>query len=153
MRRLVVVLVLVAAAIAGYRYYATSYVPQKVYEKFAEDIVHQRYDEAAKKCDGLTAADLGKSGSQEQIGAGPSMFQTLFPSRFQIESRDTTPDGDLTFHAVQTVLFNPAGVESAIRPAMYAKLKQVITLRKTNGEWHVTAFENKFQQLDQTSAR
>lgn len=153
MRRIVVAILVVAGGLAGYHYYVTSYAPQKVYEKFAEDIVHQRYDQAAKRCDGLTAADLGKSGSQEQIGAGPSMFQTLFPSRFQIESRETTPDGNLTLHAVQTVLFNPVGVESAIRPAMYAKLRQVITLRKTNGEWRVTAFENKFQQLDQTSAR
>ena len=45
--------------------------------------------------DGLTAADLGKSGSQEQIGAGPSMFQTLFPSRFRIDSREKTPDAKL----------------------------------------------------------
>jgi hypothetical protein len=153
MRRLVVVLILVAGAIAGYHYYVTSYAPEKFYKAFAEDIVHQRYDEAAKKCDGLTAADLGKSGSQEQIGAGPSMFQTLFPSRFRIESRETTPAGEITLQAVQTVLFNPVGVESAIRPAMYAKLKQIITLRKTNGEWRVTAFENKFEQMDQTSVQ
>ena len=151
MRRIAAALVIVVAAFAGYRYYATSFAPQKAYEKFAEDIVHQRYEDAAKKCDGLTAADLGKSGSQEQIGAGPSMFQTLFPSRFEIASRETTPEGDLTLHAIQTVLFNPVGVESAIRPAMYAKLKQAVTLRKTNGEWRIIAFENKFEAMASTT--
>src|ERR1043166_2293750 len=152
MRRMIVLLVLVAAAIVGYRYYATSYAPEKVYKAFAEDILHQRYAEAAKKCDGLTADDLGKLGSQERIGAGPPMFQTLFPSRFRIDSRDTT-DGALTLHAVQTVLFNPVGVESAVRPAMYATLNQVVTLRKVSGEWRVVAFENTFDKMDQTSAR
>lgn len=150
MRRVVLALVLVAAAFAGYRYYATSYAPEKLYKQFAEDILHQRYTEAAKKCDGLTADDLGKLGSQEHIGPGPAMFQTLFPSRFRIDSREKTPDGDLTLHAVQTVLFNPVGVESAIRPAMFATLNQVVTLRKVNGDWRVVAFDNQFGAMDQT---
>ncbi|HEX7190250.1 MAG TPA: hypothetical protein VF381_01655 [Thermoanaerobaculia bacterium] len=150
---MVLALVLVAAAGAGYRYYATSYAPEKAYKQFAEDILHQRYDAAAKRCDGLSADDLGKLGSQERIGAGPPMFQTLFPSRFAIQSRETSPDGGLTLHAVQTVLFNPVGVESAIRPAMYATLSQSVTLRKTSGEWRVVAFENKFDRMDQMSVR
>lgn len=152
MRRIVLALILVAAAIAGYRYYATSYAPEKAYKAFADDILHQRYAEAAKKCEGLTADDLGKLGSQERIGAGPSMFQTLFPSRFEVRSRETTPEG-LTLHAMQTVLFNPVGVESAVRPAMYAVLNQTITLRKTNGEWRVVAFENTFEKMDETGKR
>ena len=146
---MILALVLVAAGIFGYRYYATSYAPEKLYKAFAEDILHQRYTEAAKKCDGLTADDLGKLGSQERIGAGPPMFQTLFPSRFRIDSRETTADG-LTLHAVQTVLFNPVGVESAIRPAMYATLNQTVTLRKVAGDWRVVAFDNKFDKLDAT---
>lgn len=149
---MVVALLLVAAALLGYRYYATSYAPEKLYKAFAEDILHQRYAVAAKKCDGLTADDLGKLGSQERIGAGPAMFQTLFPSRFEVRSRETTADG-LTFHAVQTVLFNPVGVESAVRPAMYATLNQTITLRKSAGEWRVVAFDNHFEKLDETAKR
>ena len=153
MRRIVLALVVVAAAIFGYRYYATSYAPEKLYKAFAEDILHQRYKEAAQKCDGLSEDDLGKLGSQERIGAGPPMFQTLFPSRFEIQSRETTADGGLTLHAVQTVLFNPVGVESAVRPAMYATLTQTVTLRKSDGEWRVVAFDNNFEKMDQTSVR
>jgi hypothetical protein len=153
MRRMVLALVLVAAAILGYRYYATSYAPEKFYKGFAEDILHQRYAEAAKKCDGLTEDDLGKLGSQERIGAGPPMFQTLFPSRFDLRSPEKDADGNLVLHAVQTVLFNPVGVESAIRPAMWATLNQTVTLRKTNGEWRVVAFDNKFEKMDSTSGR
>jgi hypothetical protein len=150
MRRAVLALILVAAAFAGYRYYATAYAPEKLHKQFAEDILHQRYAEAANKCDGLTADDLSKLGSQERIGPGPAMFQTLFPSRFRIDSRETAPEGDLTLHTVQTVLFNPVGVESAIRPAMFATLEQVVTLRKVNGDWRVVAFDNKFGAMDQT---
>jgi hypothetical protein len=153
MRRVVPALVVVAAAIFGYRYYATSYAPEKAYKAFAEDILHQRYKEAAAKCDGLTEDDLGKLGSQERIGAGPPMFQTLFPSRFDVQSRESAADGGVTLHAVQTVLFNPVGVESAVRPAMYAVLNQTVTLRKSAGEWRVIAFDNKFEKLDSTSVR
>ena len=153
MRRVVLALVLVAAAFFGYRYYATSYAPEKAYKAFAEDILHQRYKEAAAKCDGLTEDDLGKLGSQERIGAGPPMFQTLFPSRFEIQSRESAADGGLTLHAIQTVLFNPVGVESAVRPAMYATLAQTITLRKSGGAWKIVAFDNNFEKMDQFSVR
>jgi hypothetical protein len=44
-----------------------------------------RHDAAAAMSDGLTAKDLERSGTQEKIGAGPSMFQTLFPSRYEIQ--------------------------------------------------------------------
>ena len=81
------------------------------------------------------------------------MFQTLFPSRFAIESSETGADGLLTLHAVQTVLFNPPGVESAVRPAMYAKLHQVVSLRKTSSGWKVTSFENKFDSMDSLSGK
>jgi hypothetical protein len=148
-RRIAFAVLIAAAAFGVWRYYSDKHLPAKVYETFAEEILHQRYDDAAKMCDGLTAADLGQLGSQERIGAGPQMFQTLFPSRFEIESRETTSDGDIAIHAVQTVLFNPVGVESAIRPAMYATLKQVVTLRKEDAGWRVVAFENTFVSMDQ----
>ena len=57
-------------------------------------------------------------------------------------------DGTVTLHAMQTVLFNPPGVESAVRPAMYAKLNQVVSLRKTSSGWKVTSFDNKFASMD-----
>jgi hypothetical protein len=99
-------------------------------------------------CEGLTAADLAKLGTQERIGAGPQMFQTLFPSRYEIHSREAGPDGVVTIHATQTVQFNPAGVESAVRPAMFATLNQVVTMRKGTAGWRVTSFENVFEKMD-----
>jgi len=151
MRRLIAIVVAAGAAFGGYRVYSTSFGPVAHYEKFAEEIVHRRYDAAAAMCDGLTAADLEKLGSQERIGAGPPMFQTLFSSLFDIQSRETTPDGLTVINAVQTVRFNPAGVESAIRPAMFATLKQVIKLRNGSGGWKVVSFENNFMKMDSTS--
>ena len=138
---------LLVLAVLGYRC-TRSHGPEARYQAFAEAMLHRRYDAAAEMADGLSAADLEKLGSQERIGGGPPMFQTLFPSRFSIESRETMPDGAVTLHATQTVLFNPVGVESAVRPAMFAMLKQVTTLRKGEGGWRVTAFSNTFEKMD-----
>lgn len=74
------------------------------YRAFADEILHRRYDAAAEMADGLTAADLDKLGSQERIGGGPPMFLTLFPSRFVVESRTSTPDGFVVLPVIQTVL-------------------------------------------------
>jgi hypothetical protein len=142
----------VAAAFFGYRYYDGSYAPEKKYKEFAEEMLKRHYDTAATMTDGLTAQDLAKAGTQEKVGAGPAMFQTLFPSRFNIESRTATNLG-VTLHAVQTVLFNPPGVESAVRPAMFATLNQTVTLRKTSHGWKVTSFENKFDRMASLTAR
>jgi hypothetical protein len=148
MKRLIVLLVVAAGALAGYRYYATSIAPERHYKAFAEEVLHRRYDAAAAMSDGLSADDLARNGTQESIGAGPAMFQTLFPSRFEVTSRETAPDGALVLHAVQTVLFNPAGVESAVRPAMAATMNQTVTLRKSAGGWKVAGFENKLGKVD-----
>jgi hypothetical protein len=153
MRRLIILLIVLAALVGGYRYYRNTSGPVNRYKAFAEEILHRRYDAAAAMTDGMNATALEKLGSQERIGAGTQMFQTIFPSRFTIDSRETGADGVVTINATQTVLFNPAGVESAIRPAMYATLKQVTTLRSVSGEWRVVAFENTFGTMDSTSRR
>lgn len=153
MKKVVVILIIVAGALLGYRHYVSSNAPVKHYEKFAEEILHRRYDVAAGMTDGLTKSALARKGSQEQIGSGPAMFQTLFASRFRIASQETSADGTLTIRAVQTVLFNPAGVESALRPAMYATLDQVVTLRKGGDGWKITSFENKFLKMDSMTGK
>ena len=147
MKKLLGVIALVAIAYGGYRYTASSGVESK-YKAFAEEMLHRRYEAAAAMTDGLTKTDLEKLGSQERIGAGPPMFQTLFPSHYTIDSRETAADGSVTLHATQTIYFNPAGVESAMRPAMYAILKQVVTMRKGSDGWRVTSFANNFEKMD-----
>ncbi len=144
MKRLPILLLFIALTGCG----ATG--AEKRYRAFAEEMLRRRYDAAAAMCEGLTSQDLASLGTQERIGAGPAMFQTLFPSRFKIESREASGD-DVTLHAVQTVLFNPPGVESAMRPAMYATMKQTITLRKSGGEWKVIGFTNDFDKMDSVS--
>jgi hypothetical protein len=147
MKRLLPVVILVVAGALGFRYYSSS-GPERVYRKFAEEVVQRNYAAAAAMCDGLSADDLSKLGTQEHIGAGPAMFQKLFPSRFKVESSETQPDGSVDLNAVQTVFFNPVGVESAIRPAMFATMRQHVTMRKKDGAWKVAAFENVFQTMD-----
>lgn len=152
MKKAILLAGLIGVGFLVYRYTA-SHGAEAAYEAFAEKVLHRRYDAAAAMTDGFSAADLEARGSQERIGAGPPMFQTLFPSRFKIDSREKTPDGAVVLHATQTVLFNPAGVESAIRPAMYARLKQVVTLEKRAGGWKVTDFTNTFESMDSVGGK
>src|SRR4029077_493143 len=105
-KRAIPALIAIAATLLGYHYYQHSYEPRQHYRGFAEEVLHRRYEAAAAMTDGISAADLQKEGSQERIGAGPQMFQTIFPSRFVIETSEMSGDGKLTLHAVQTVLFN-----------------------------------------------
>ena len=151
LKRTVLVALCVGVAFLGYRRFAAGGAEAK-YEAFAKAILHRDYDAAALMTDGLTARDLSQLGSQERIGGGPPMFQTLFPSHFAIDSRTEGPDGSVVLHATQTVLFNPVGVEST-RPAMKAVLKQIVTLHKNAGDWKITAFENKFDSMDTLSSR
>jgi hypothetical protein len=122
--------------------------PVQAYRAFAEEMVHHRFDRAAAMTDGLSADSLSRSG-----GVDAAMMQTLFPSRFDVQSRESAADGTLTLRAVQTVLFNPPGVESAVRPAMYARLNQTVSLRKSGGAWKVVAFDNKFERMDALAPR
>ena len=143
----------VTALIVSVAAFACARGPEAKYKEFAEQVLQRNYDAAAAMTDGLTKDDLERSGSQEHIGAGPPMFQKLFPSQFTIDSKETNADGSVTLHATQLVRFNPAGVESVMRPAMMATLKQVVTLRKTCGDWRVVQFKNTFDKMDSTSAR
>ena len=152
-KQIVAIVIAAVAVVAGRFYYSGSIAPVRTYKTFAEHVLHRRYDAASAMADGLTADDIQKSGSQEKIGPGPQMFQTLFPSRFTIESQERDADGTLILHAVQTVLFNPAGVESAVFPAMYAKMKQTVRMHRSGGGWKITAFENTFDSMDSTRRR
>jgi ketosteroid isomerase-like protein len=153
MKRVVVAAILIAVAFAGWRWYERSFAPEQQYHKFAEEMLKRHYDVAAAMTDGLSEADLGALGSQEKTWGGPAMFQTLFPSKFKIDSREVAADGSISLHAVQTVLFNPPGVESALRPAMYATMRQVVTLRKTAGGWKIASFENNVEKVESTNGR
>jgi hypothetical protein len=151
MKRAVVAVMLLVAGGFAYRRLVSS-GPVKTYETFAETMLQRRYDDAAAMTEGLTRGQLEQLGSQERIGAGPAMFQTLFPSRFEITS-EREAAGIVTVEAVQTVLFNPAGVESAVRPAMRAELRQVTKLRRNGGAWKVISFENEFVSMDEVRRR
>ena len=152
-RAAIAIAVLAVAAIVAWRWYDRSYAPVRHYRTFAEEVARRHYDVAAKMSDGLSEADLARGGSQEKAGPGPEMFQTLFPSRFDVESRETAADGSVILHTTQTLLFNPAGVESAVRPAMYATFRQTTTLRKRGDGWKVTAFDNQFVKMDTLMGR
>ena len=72
---------------------------------------------------------------------------------FMDQLRRNPSDRAVEIHATQTVLFNPPGVESALRPAMFATLSQTVTLHKRGGEWKITSFENEFVSMDSLTSR
>lgn len=155
MKRVAIAAGVLLALYFGYKHFfgpAAADSPDTTYMKFAEEMLQRHYDKAAALSQGLSADDLAKLGTQERIGAGPAMFSVLFASRFKVDSRDTAPDGSVILHATQIVLFNPAGIESAY-PAMKAVMKQVVTLRRSEGAWKVTAFENAFESMDSFRSR
>lgn len=147
MRRALAAVLIIGAAFVGTRAWERG-TPERRYREFAEEILHGRFDKAAALSDGLPESELAR-----KAGLDPAMLQTLFPSRFEVRTRERADDGALTLTAVQTVLFNPPGVESALRPAMFAKMNQTVTLRKGSGGWKVVAFENKLDKMDSLSAR
>lgn len=152
MKRLLVIVLVLAASVIVYRHCSRDSAEAR-YRAFAEEMLNRRYEAASAMCEGLSVEDLRERGSQERIGDGPAMFQTLFPSRFEIRSSEQKADGDVVLNATQIVLFNPVGVESAIRPAMQARLNQKVTLRKAGGEWKVTGFSNAFESMDSLTGR
>ncbi len=153
MKRVIALLIASVAGFAGWRYYSASYAPVQTYKEFAEHMLNGRYDKASALADGLSPDALQKLGTQERIGAGPPMFQTIFPSTFTIETEEKDADGTLTMHATQLVRFNPAGIESAVRPAMFAKMKQTTRMQQKGGGWKVTAFENTFDSMGSMGGR
>ena len=152
MKRLIALGILAGAGLAGYRAYDAAAAPVKRYEQFAEEILNRRYAAAAALCDGIPRQTLEEAGTMERIGAGPAMFQTVFPSRFEIRSKESVPDG-VVLEAEQTVNWNPPGVESVMRPAMEAKMSQRVALRKVGGEWMVTSFRNTFVSMGERERR
>jgi len=153
MKWLVVLGILAGAGFAGYRVYDSSTAPVKRYEAFAEEILNRRYEAAQGMCEGLSREQLEASGTMEKIGAGSTMFQTVFPSRFEIRTKEKGADGEMALDAVQTVNWNPPGVESVMRPAMEAKMDQRVTLRRVDGQWRVTSFRNTFVSMAERQAR
>ena len=145
MKNLILALVLIAAAFFAWRY-TKSHGLNGTYQEFAEDMTHRRFDKAAALTDGLSESDLQKIA--DDGGLNPAMMQTIFPSKFAIESTEKQPDGSVKMTAVHTVLFNPPGVESALRPAMYAAQRQVITLRKAGLGWRITSFKSNVEKMD-----
>ena len=152
MKRAILVVLVAAALIVAYRRFSSA-APVKIYEAFAEEMLHRRYDNAASMSAGLTSADLADLGTQERIGAGPAMFQTLFRSTFTIESQEQASDGTVSVGAFQRVLFTPAGVASAVRPAMYADMRQTVRLKKVDRHWKVASFTNTFEKMDELRHR
>ena len=127
MKRLVTAAIVITIAFVGYRYYNRSYAPVKQYEQFAAAPLTRRFAPPSPGGRGLWPID------------------SLLP-------REKVPEGRMRGRRSCTRQRRSLA-RAATRPAMYAKLNQIVSLRKTASGWKVTAFENKFDSMDSLSAR
>jgi len=81
----------------------------------------------------------------------PYSIQTLGRIDYALQSSERGADSNEVNLAVeQTVYFNPPGVESAMRAAMYMTIIHKVTMKKGDGGWKVVAFNPKVSKISET---
>jgi hypothetical protein len=148
-RKLVVLVVIVAAAVVAYRAHRSKQAPVDVFTAYADALARGRHDLARELATGELA---GSEAGERHRSAGWVPVQELRGTSYEVTSRTDGAAGDeVTLDVTQTVGFNPPGVESALRPAMRATFRQRATLRHTTSGWKVAAFTSKFVGADEIS--
>jgi len=148
MKKLIVLVVLLAGGFAGYRYHEARQAPIRTFTSFADALAKGRHDLAARYAEG-DAADGAQGERYRQAGWVP--VENLRGISYAVHSRAESPDGrEVKLDVTQTVGFNPPGVESALRPAMKARFHQTATVRRTPAGWKVVAFKSEFLAADET---
>lgn len=145
MKKLVLLLIIAVALLVVF-HRQTAETPEKVYREFATAMVDLDFERAANFSEGLSERGWEKVSPLHAIGY--SMIQDTFRPLYTIESQRELSENEVEIRAMQAVQFNPPGVESAMRPAMVAKVGQTARLKKTGDGWKVIAFENDVRSVD-----
>ncbi len=151
MKKLVVLLVLGGAAFFGYRSFSGGGAVS-AYEKFAEAWTHDDPAGAGKHADAETARKAFEEQSLRGLQSG-AMIEAFRGTRYEIESRSRSTEGDVLLEVKQTIQFDPPGVTSAITGAMYTHIHHSARVRKTPDGWKVVAFEAKFLDMGELRKR
>ena len=151
MKRLVVLILVVAAAAVAYRVHRERQAPLRTLTAYADAVARGRHDLARQFADGeLAGAPAG--GRHNRAGWVP--VESLRSIGYRVDSRSESADGrEISLDVTQTVGFNPPGVESALRPAMKATFRLRATVRRTAAGWKVAAFTSEFVAADEVSTR
>jgi hypothetical protein len=140
-KKLLVVVVAVAAALAALRVHQVREAPARVLAAYADAVAYGRHDLARTYATGELA---GEEGGERFAVAGWVPVQEIRRISYAVTSRTPAADGgEVVLEATQTVAFNPPGVESALRAAMRATFRLRATVRRVGGGWKVAAFSSE----------
>ena len=136
---------LAGAAFFGYRSFV-AWSAYKTYEKFADAWVRGDRAEAAKYGD---ADSVRYAFDRKAIRGTPSgsMIEAFRGTRYTVESRTRSPEGDVELEVRQTILFDPPGVTTGVGGAMVTHFHDAATVRKTPEGWRVVAFEPTYLDM------
>lgn len=151
MKTLFWVIALAAAAFFGFRWYA-GWSAYKAYEGFAEAWVHESEADAARYGDAATVKHALKDRAIRGTQGGAAM-EALRGDRYEVESRERTPAGDVNLVVKQTVHFDPPGVTTGIGGAMYAHFRHTATVHEDKDGWRVVAFEPEYIDMGEIRRR
>lgn len=151
MKRLVGLLLLAAAAFAAW-YWFGSRGAYKAYEGFAEAWAQEKRAVAAQYGD---EAAVKHAFEEKPLrgNAGGNMMEAFRGTRYALESKQRSDDGDYDFVVKQTIFFDPPGVTSGIGGAMVARYRHEATVRKTADGWRVVAFEPTYLEMQEIRRR
>ena len=138
MKKVVGLVLLAGAAYVGW-HWLTARGAYKAYEGFAEAWAQEKRAVAAVR---HAFEEKPLRGN-----AGGNMMEAFRGTRYAVESKKRSEDGDFVFVVSQTIFFDPPGVTSGIGGAMYAHYRDEATVRKTDDGWRVVAFEPAYLEM------
>lgn len=113
--------------------------PEGTYKKFADSWAANKVSEAISYA--------GSEGARTAIGEktinalmGNAIQTPMGSSHSSIQTSSGTGPGEVVVQADQVVMYNPPGVESALRATMAARIHHTVTLARTADGWKVMAF-------------
>jgi hypothetical protein len=144
-KKIVVLVLLAGAAYVGF-HWLTSRGAYKAYEGFAEAWAQEKRAVAAQYGDDATVRHAFDE-KPLRGNAGGNMMEAFRGTRYAVESKRRSDDGDFVFVVSQTIFFDPPGVTSGIGGAMFARYRDEATVRNTDAGWRVVAFEPTYLEM------
>lgn len=151
MKKLLLVAALAAAGWYGYRWFADRAAFQ-AYEKFAHAWTRGNKDEAIRHSDKAVAENALERQNLRGLRSG-SIMEAFRGERYEVESRNVLPDGDVQLEVRQTISFDPPGATTGIGGAMWTTIHHSAKLHRTPEGWKVAAFEAKYLDMGETRRR
>lgn len=151
MRRLIGLALLAALSFVAYRWF-TGWRAYRAYEGFAEAWVRGDKAEAGKYGEAAAVRHALEERSLRGTPGG-SIIEAFRGTRYSVDSRSRTADGDVELEVKQTIHFDPPGTTTAIGGAMYIHFHHAATVRRTPDGWRVVSFEPTYLDMGEIRRR